>query len=218
VPHRALSTAALLAVALLGLTGCAGSDWSTPRSSPTAVGSPATGFAPATPPSPEATVSPLQDSWDGVSPAPGYRVVLLRSDDDDTATTLAQAVVDWAEEEDVDLRSVDVGDDPITSIVHAMDMQPELIVSVGETQIDALATVTPNHLDVPFLVLGAELAEPTGNVTAVDWSGAGFRGEGLGTATDFDAATFTPERCADAIRAGTTAVLTGMTGVVLWID
>jgi hypothetical protein len=48
--------------------------------------------------------------------------------------------------------------------------------------------------------------------------GAGFRGEGLGSATHFDEASFTPERCDDAIRAGVAAVLTGMTGVVLWIS
>lgn len=69
-----------------------------------------------------------------------------------------------------------------------------------------------------FLVLGAELAEPTYNVTAVEWSGAGFRGEGLGSATLFDESSFSPERCADAIRAGTAAVLSGTTGIVLWIE
>ncbi|WP_229384603.1 hypothetical protein [Microbacterium allomyrinae] len=219
MPHRAAyAMTSLAAVLLLALSGCASADWSAPRAAPTAVGTPAPGFVPATAPSPEATVMPASGSWDDVRPSPGYRVVLLTSGDDDATTALTTAVEQWASETDVDLRTVSADDDAITGIVHAMDMKPELIVSVGEGLIDALAMVTPNHLDIPFLILGAELAEPTYNVTSVDWTGAGFRGEGLGTATHFDETSFTPERCADAIRAGTTAVLTGMTGVVLWID
>jgi hypothetical protein len=145
-------------------------------------------------------------------------VVLLTSGDDATTEALSTAVEQWAEETDADLRHVEAGSDPIPGIVEAMDMNPELTVTAGEDLVDALAMVTPNHLDMPFLVLGAELAEPTYNVTAVEWDGAGFRGEGLGSATHFDALSFSPERCADAIRAGAAAVLTGMTGVVLWID
>ena len=52
--------------------------------------------------------------------------------------------------------------------------------------------MTANHLDQQFLVLGAELAEPTENVTAADWAGASFRGEGLGMPSSYDPATFTP--------------------------
>jgi len=214
-PALSLAATALL---LLGLTGCAGADWNNPQPSTTPLGSPAAGFMPDVEPSPEATVNPAAGSWDDVRPAPGYRVVLLTSGDDVTTKALSTAVEQWAEETDVDLRHVVAGSDPIPGIVDAMEMKPELIVTAGEDLIDALAMVTPNHLDVPFLVLGAELAEPTYNVTAVDWAGAGFRGEGLGTATHFDELSFTPERSGDAIRAGAAAVLTGMTGIVLWID
>jgi hypothetical protein len=219
VLHRATTAAAsAAAVLLLSLSGCAAADWSAPRPSTTAIGTPAAGFTPEVEPSPEATVEPLADSWAAVQPSPGYRVVLLTSGDDVTTQAISAAVEEWATDTGADLRRVQAGDDAIPGIVEAMDMNPELIVTAGESLIDALAMVTPNHLDIPFLVLGAELAEPTYNVTAVDWTGAGFRGEGLGTATHFDESTFTPERCADAIRAGSTAVLTGMTGVVLWID
>jgi hypothetical protein len=220
VPHRPASLvlgATGLALAL-ALTGCASADWNVPRDTIGVVGSPAPGFAPDVGPTPEATVDPLSGSWDDVHPAPGYRVVLLTAGDDAATRTLRSAVSAWAADEDVDLRAVDAGGDAITGIVHAMDMNPELIVAAGEGLIDAMAMVTPNHLDVPFLVLGAELAEPTENVTAVDWTGAGFRGEGLGSATHFDEASFTLERCDDAVRAGVAAVLTGMTGVVLWIS
>ena len=211
--------ATFVAVLLLSLTACAHDDWSSPRAEPTAVGTPAAGFLPETEPSPEATVVPDDGSWHGVSPSAGYRVVLLTSGDDTTTETLNTAVEEWASDEDASLRTVKAdGSDPIPAIVDAMDMNPDLIVSTGEALIDALAMVSPNHLDVSFLVLGAELAEPTYNVTSVDWTGAGFRGEGLGSATHFDEDTFTPQRGAAAIRAGTAAVLSGMTGVVLWID
>ncbi|MFD4957663.1 hypothetical protein [Microbacterium sp. NPDC058389] len=216
---RALAATTAAAVLLLTLTACATDDWSTPRADPTVVGTPAAGFHPQTAPSPEATVVPADGSWHGVSPSPGYRVVLLTSGSDSTTGVLNAAVEEWSSDEQVSLRTVTADDaNPIRAIVDAMEMKPDLIVSTGEALVDALAMVTPNHLDVSFLVLGAELAEPTYNVTAVDWTGAGFRGEGLGSATHFDEASFTPERSDAAIRAGATAVLTGMTGVVLWID
>ena len=66
--------------------------------------------------------------------------------------------------------------------------------------------------------MGAELAEPTRNVTAVAWSGASFRGEGLGTSSTYDAASFTAERCSASVRAGVAAVLNDVTGVVIWLD
>lgn len=219
MPHRAALTTAFVATALLLLlTGCTAGDWSVPRPSVAAVGAPAAGFAPEVAPTPEATVRPAAGSWDGIRPAPGYRVVVLTGDDTGTTSALVAAVKEWASQTGAELRTVSAGDDPVAGIVEAMRLQPELIVAIGDPLIDALAIVSANHLDVSFLVLGAELAEPTYNVTAVDWTGAGYRGEGLGTATHFDEASFTPERCADAIRAGVAAVLTGMTGVVLWIS
>ncbi|MEV4345781.1 hypothetical protein AB0J83_15020 [Actinoplanes sp. NPDC049596] len=212
----AVATAALLSVA-----GCGhGSDWSQPRPHPTPVGSLGAGFTdPASPPTPEGTVTPAPGSWDDVHPARGYRVVLLHSGDDAPTKALMKGVRDWAEDEDVDLREVpaDTGN-PIPGIVRAMDLKPELIVSAGNPLIDALTTVSASHLDQRFLVVGAELAEPTHNVTAVDWKGASFRGEGLGMSSAYDANSFTEARCADAIRAGAAAVLTDLTGIVVWLS
>src|SRR5258705_7120265 len=88
----------------------------------------------------------------------------------------------WAEDEHVDFRTV-VADDAhnlVPGITKAVEMGPDLIISAGNGLIDPLALVTASHLPQQFLVVGAELAEPTHNVTAVDWSGASFRGEGLG--------------------------------------
>ena len=144
--------------------------------------------------------------------------MLLTAGHDGPVRALAAAVGAWADQEGADLRTVRADDDPVGGIVAAMDAGPDLVVAVGADLVDPLALVSASHLDRQFLLLGAELPEPTGNVTAVDWTGASFRGDGLRAASPFDAASFTPRRAGAAIRAGVTAVLTGMTGVVLWID
>ena len=208
----------LLLTCALALTGCAPADWDIDRAAPTAEGTPGPGFLPIAEPSPEATVSPTTGSWQSIHAPSGYRVVLLMAGQDETTQTLAGAVRDWAADEDVDLREIASEGDLIASIVEAMEMNPELIVSMGDELIEPLATVSAHHLDEQFLILGAEIPEPTENVTAVEWAGAGFRGDGIAAASEFDAGTFTPERGADAVRAGAASVLSGMTGVVLWID
>jgi hypothetical protein len=206
------------AIALLA-TGCASADdWSQPRAAaPTPIGALGAGFVPSVKPSPEATITPRRGSWDGVHPPKDYRVVLLTAGDDPQTTTLVTAVEAWATQEHVSLKTVNGSGDHIARIGAAMDLQPDVIVAAGNDLVDPLAMVTPNHLDQQFLVLGAELAEPTGNVTAADWTGASFRGEGLGASSAYDPTTFTPARAAAAIRAGSASVLTGHTGIVIWL-
>jgi hypothetical protein len=204
------------------VSGCSsGDDWSRPHAKPTAVGTFGPGFFdPAAPPAPEATITPRPGSWDGVHPSKGYRVVLLTAGEDAQTRTLVSAVTDWAEQEHVSLRTVTATehDQFIQRIISAMELAPDLIISAGNDLVDPLALVTPNHLDQQFLVVGAELAEPTANVTAADWTGASFRGEGLGMSSAYDPATFTPERARRAVRAGAAAVLNGLTGIVIWLD
>lgn len=211
----------LAAVAAL-VTGCgSGDDWSQPHAKPTAVGALGPGFVdPSARPAPEATITPRPGSWTGVHPPADYRVVLLTAGSDAPTKALVAAVEQWAEEEHADLRTVtaDGAHDLLPAVARALEMSPDLIVSAGNDLIDPLALVTASHLSQQFLVVGAELAEPTHNVTAVDWSGASFRGEGLGMSSTYDAASFTAERCAAAIRAGVAAVLSDLTGIVIWLD
>jgi hypothetical protein len=224
LPSRLLSAGALAAAVATAVlvSGCgSGDDWSRPHTRPTAVGALGQGFVdPATPPAPEATVTPRPGSWKEVHPSKGYRVVLLTAGKDAQTTTLVNAVRKWAEEEDVSLRTITAAapGQYIPRISAAIGQRPDLIISAGNDLIDPLALVTPNHLDQQFLVVGAELAEPTANVTATDWTGASFRGEGLGMSSEYDAATFTPERAARAVRAGVAAVLHHLTGIVIWLD
>ncbi|MFF3871000.1 hypothetical protein [Streptomyces sp. NPDC001978] len=213
--------AAAVATAVL-LGGCSsGDDWSQPHAKPSAVGTLGPGFSdPAAPPAPEATITPRPGSWNGIRPSKDYRVVLLTAGKDRQTRTLVNAVTKWAGEVNASLRTVTATkpNQFIPRISEAIDMKPDLVISAGNDLIDPLAMVTPNHLDQQFLVVGAELAEPTANVTAADWTGASFRGEGLGMSSAYDAATFTPERAARAVRAGVAAVLNGLTGIVVWID
>ncbi|WP_320777420.1 hypothetical protein [Streptomyces sp. CRN 30] len=216
-----LLAAAAWAVAAVLLTGCGpDDDRSAPDARPSAVGELGAGFIGAASPAPESTVTPRPGSWSGVRPSAGYRVVLLTAGSDRPTRTLVEAVEKWAEDEDVDLRTVRASgaDDLLPAATRALRARADLVISAGDDLVDPLATVTPNHLDQRFLVVGAELAEPTENVTAVDWTGASFRGEGLGAASTYDAASFTADRCAAAVRAGTAAVLSGRTGIVVWLD
>ncbi|WP_433536171.1 hypothetical protein ACQPZK_30510 [Micromonospora sp. CA-249363] len=216
-----LRAVALLATTAALLAGCdSGEDWSQPHPTPSPVGTLGPGFVDtATTPAPESTITPRPGSWADVHPPKGYRVVLLTAGTDAPTRALVSAVRSWADDEDVDLRTVAVGDphEAVPGISKAIGMNADLIVSVGNDLIDPLALVTPNHLDEKFLVVGAELAEPTHNVTAVDWEGASFRGEGLGMSSTYDAGSFTAERCAAAIRAGVAAVLNDLTGIVVWL-
>jgi hypothetical protein len=215
--------AAALGAAAALLAGCASTDaWaSAPRPIPTPVGSLSPGFvSPTSTPSPGATITPKPGSWDDVHPAAGYRVVLLTSGKDAPTTTMVTAIKDWAKAEHVDLRTVVPANakDDVPSITKAIGMKPDLIVSAGNDLIDPLTVVTASNLQQRFLVIGAELAEPTYNVTAASWTGASFRGEGLDMSSAYDPASFTPQRCTAAVRAGVAAVLSNVTGIVIWVS
>jgi hypothetical protein len=145
---------ALLVTAVL-IGGCGSSgDWSSSHAKATAVGTLGAGFVDRShPPAPESTITPRPGSWDRVRPAKGYRVVLL---------TLADAVTRWADEVDADLKTITATPaDELDRIGDAIDLHPDLIISVGNGLVDPLAVVTANHLSQQFLVVGAELAEPT---------------------------------------------------------
>ena len=209
-------------VAAVLVSGCGSSDdWSTPHAKPVAIGKLGPGFIdPAAPPTPESTITPRPGSWDAVHPSKDYRVVLLTAGNDAPTATLVAAVTRWAEQEHASLKTLTAtrSDQYISRISSAIQMKPDLIISAGNNLVDPLALVTASHLDQQFLVIGAEVAEPTQNVTAADWTGAAFRGEGLGMPSAYDPATFTHERATRAVRAGVAAVLNGITGIVIQLD
>jgi hypothetical protein len=224
-PHRGSRRrlAALVAGGTLAIvSGCASSeDTPTLRAERRAIGTLGSGFIDAAkPPAPESTIRPRPGSWDGVRPPRGYRVVLLTAGDDRATTTLVTGVKQWAEAEHVTLETIaaTTPEGFVDAIVEAMDLTPDLVICAGNALVDALALVTASHLNQQFLVVGAQLPEPTVNVTAAIWQGASARGrEVADPASSFDADAFTPRVVSAAIRAGVASVLSDITGIVIWL-
>jgi hypothetical protein len=186
------------------------------------IGTLGSGFIdPAAPPPPKGMIRPKPGSWDAVHPPRGYRVVLLTAGEDHPTTTLVTAVKQWANAEHVTLKTVAVTEPGgfVDGIVEAMDLRPDLVICAGNALVDALALVTASHLDQQFLVVGAQLPEPTINVTAAAWRGASSRGrEVANMGSSFDPDAFTPEHAGAVIRAGVASVLSELTGIVIWVD
>jgi hypothetical protein len=217
--------AALLAAATLAVvvSECASSRNSAElHAERRSIGTLGAGFIDATaPPPPESTIRPRPGSWESVRPPRGYRVVLLTAGDDRATSTLVTAVRQWANAEHLMLKTVAVTESGlfVDGIVEAMDLSPDLVICAGNALVDALALVTASHLNQQFLVVGAQLPEPTVNVTAAIWRGASSRGgEVADTASSFDPDAFTPEHAGAAIRAGVASVLSHLTGIVIWLD
>lgn len=216
----------LLSACSSGPTGEAGGVSSSPSPSSGAAGTLGAGFVdPSSPPSPEATITPAAGSWDDTHPPADYDVVLLSpgkygADDDAQTATLAAAVRSWAADEGVTVTDVEPAsaDGMTDAVLEAVADRADLVISVGNAMVDPVAAISPSALHQQFLVLGAEIAEPTSNVTAADWTGAGFRGEGLGASSHHDPSTFTPERAGRALRAGVAALQHDLNGTVVWVD
>jgi len=166
-------------------------------------------------------IRPRPGSWDAVRPPRGYYVVLLTAGDDPPTTMLVMEVEQWANAEHVTLETVAVTEPDafVDGIVEAMNLTPDLVICAGHALVDALALVTASHLNQQFLVVGAQLPEPTVNVTAAVWREASSRGgEVPDTASSFDPDAFTHRHVAAAIRAGVASVLSNITGIVIWLD
>ena len=101
------------------------------------------------------------------------------------------------------------------ALMAALEATPDLIIGVGEDVVDAFSFETPQRLGQQFLLVGAQLAEPTENVTAVIWEGATSRGSAASADQDTDAGAITAPRVKDALAVGLESVRGGQVGVVL---
>lgn len=142
--------ATLVAVgALLVLAGCAGAESSPDRSPATAAG-------------------PV----DAAGPVTSETTTIALVGPDDAATrTVADALTD----DSTDLHWDPALTDPQARVDAAITAEADLIVVVGADALDAVDRESAQRLDQRFLILGAQLPEPTENVTAVIWSGADAR-------------------------------------------
>ncbi|MGY2873298.1 hypothetical protein ACVW00_000488 [Marmoricola sp. URHA0025 HA25] len=224
--------AALVAATVLLLTRTDDMDWSAPHSAPRADGHLAEGFN-----APDLdsyyssqVINPDPETWDKVRPASDYRVLVLAAGKDaNTAQTpqvaiLVGAVKRWAKADARVKLKVRYLDDPHAFVQDidnaAKGDHADVIVTAGNSLVDPVAAVSANYAGderQQFLVLGAEVAEPTINIAATDWTGSAYLGEGLDESLSYDPAAVTAPRAYAALRAGVAAVLSGYTSVIVRI-
>lgn len=91
----------------------------------------------------------------------------------------------------------------------------DVVIGLGAGAAEAFTYETPQLLAQDFLLVGAQLAEPTDNVTAVIWDGATSRGSAAPADGELDDGAVTPERGEDAVAAGLASIRDDATGIVL---
>lgn len=227
-------TAIALVAGVLLLLGARndGLDWSKPHQVPHAQGRLDVGFH-----APDVdgfyssqVVKPDPETWNDVRPSGDYRVLVLvagkdrHTAQDPQVAILVDAVRKWAEAEDRVKLKVRYLSDPHAFIRDLDDAakrdHADLIVTAGNSLVEPVAAVSANYAGEDpqqFLVLGAEVAEPTANIAATDWTGSAYLGEGLDESLYYDPAAVTAPRAYAALRAGVAAVLSGYRSVIVRI-
>jgi ABC-type uncharacterized transport system auxiliary subunit len=218
VPRRIASIAAAGMLAMT-LTACAApeSGFSTAErtASPVPRGS-ATDSASPSQPAPGRTVEAVVPADAG--DVRGVRIAVVVPDEGATSRALQEALRGFAEvsglvvEEFVateDAASVDA------AFAQALEAEPHIVVGLGAGAVDVFAYNSSQWLDQDFLLIGAQVAEPTSNVAAVIWEGATSRGSGAPADGDLDDTAITPSRAAEAVSVGLATVMSGESGIVL---
>ena len=148
----------------------------------------------------------------------GVRIAVVVPDEGATSRALQEGLRGFAEvnglvvEEFVatgDAASVDA------AFAQALEAEPHIVVGLGAGAVDVFAYNSSQWLDQDFLLLGAQVAEPTSNVAAVIWEGATSRGSGAPADGDLDDTAITPSRAAEAVSVGLATVMSGESGIVL---
>jgi len=207
-PHRALGALTTLGVLGLLLTACVVA----PEDAALAPSGSAADVVPA----PGRTIEATPPSID--LELRGSRLAVVVPDGSAQTQQLRAAVRSFALEHDAVLEEFAAtarGDDVEEAFANAVAADPDVVIGVGEAAVDVFAYETAQWLDQQFVLLGAQLPEPTANVTAVIWEGATSRGSGAPADGALDVASVTAARSAEAIAVGLGSVRDGTTGVVL---
>lgn len=148
----------------------------------------------------------------------GVRIATIVPDAGAASRALQEAVREFAEQNGLvvdefvaagDTASID------SAFAGALAAEPHVVVGLGAGAVDVFAYNSSQLLDQDFLLLGAQLAEPTANVAAVIWEGATSRGSGAPADGNLEEATVTASRAAEAVAVGLTTVMSGVSGIVL---
>ena len=180
---RALSLAAAIGLATLLLastTACttgAPADGGSLKSA--SLSTEDTADASATRPSPGATLPPVAAPPASADRLASFTVRIVAADDTLSASGTAAAIA-FAEQNgaDVEASVSAAGDDDAFAahLAEAVAAAPSVIVTVGPNAVDLVDSASANNLGQLFLLVGAQLPEPTANVTAAVWPGADSRG------------------------------------------
>lgn len=173
-------------------------------------------------PEPGRTIAPAPPEAAEEGSLVGYRMAVVVPDDSGASSVMLDAVHTFARGRGAELTEVRAATEDeggvSAALAEALAIEPDLVIGLGEPVADVFSFETAQWLSQQFLVVGAQLAEPTENVTAVIWDGATSRGSAATADGALDDASVTPARAAAAAAAGVTSVRAGITGVVLDLD
>lgn len=105
--------------------------------------------------------------------------------------------------------------DPVAAVTAALADRPDAVVGIGPALVGVLDRASAANLDVSFLLLGTQLAEPTGNVIAVTWPGAEERAVFAEDPASFSGGA---AYAGAALEIGLAAFASGLDGHVIALD
>lgn len=201
--RRVPVAAAITAIAVL--TGCA-ADAGAASSPPPAASVPAT-------PSPEQVPGSTLDASAVTAEAPDglTLAVVIAADPGEQEEAALDAVTVFAAEHSGSLTVHHDASTPV-AVDAALAERPDVIVGIGPAVVGAIDLASASHLDTSFLMLGTQLAEPTGNVIAVVWPGAEERAVFAEEELPFDGADV---YAAEAVETGLAAFASELDGHVI---
>lgn len=142
-------------------------------------------------------------------------IALVIPNDDPATLSLAEGVERFATASGAELRKFTAASSAVPDIddalMDAIKSEPDLTVGIGPADVPSFDILTADYGDWQFLMIGAELPEPTANVTAVIWDGASP------TSTDSPMRA-TADLAEAGMRAGIDSILNETVNVVLYLS
>lgn len=207
-PRSALTGALLAGLVLAAMSGCSpAGDEVLFTKSPSPTAAPVSAAPAPAVPEPAPTMAAPSDP---VVPSGLALVVVLPGEgaagaDQAAAASDAVTVLASANAASVTLLDAALTADADTIYQRALDADPDVVITVGPTALDALQKVAADHPERQFLVVGAQPQAPVPNITAVVWPG-------------FDTAPVAADlaaRVPSAVAAGVSEIAAGRTGLVI---
>lgn len=163
-----------------------------------------------------ATIAP--DALATTSARFGSAVVVVPADAAGDARSASAAVIEAVRSHADAVRRVDlaVAEQDDARLQELVDDHPALIIVVGAALNAVVDRVSASSLDQRFLLVGAQLPEPTDNVAAVVWPGADQRDQVMGGGgASASSGGALVARAAEAVPIGLRAVSSGCSGPVV---